>query len=103
MEIEITIRNFHTDSETDFKRLSSFYHGFNIKVDGFFVGRLKDGSYYWCLRLDRGDLKISVFSIDFALVRNITEDIAKVADFFYSKYNAELPFPRYEPHEENYN
>lgn len=99
MEIEITLRKFFTDSEDDFNRLSSFYHG-SIKVDSFFVGRLKDDSFYWCLRLDRGDLKITVFSLDFALVRDITEDISKIADFFYSRYQIELPFPRHEPHEE---
>lgn len=99
MEIEINLHKFMTDSQSDMKKLANYFNGFNIQPRLFFIARRNDGSYYWSLKISRGDCTFNIFSIDFALVRNISSDIYQICDFFYREYQIELPFPRYEPSE----
>lgn len=102
MEKELIIKKFNPDLVVDLEYLATLINGYNFKADSFYVATLNDGRFYWTLKFKKADLIVTIYSMEFALARDILKDISTLADFFYSRYIVELPFPRFfEPTENN--
>ena len=102
MENELIIKKFNPDSEVDLEHLANLINGYSFKADSFYVATLNNDRFYWTLKFKKADLIVTVYSMEFALSRDILKDISTLADFFYSRYIVELPFPRFfEPTENN--
>lgn len=103
MEKELIIKNFTPYFERDLEYLANLINGYNFKADSFYVAILDDGRFYWTLKFKKADLIVTIFSMEFALARDILKDISTLADFFYSRYTIELQFPRFFDPAENKN
>lgn len=92
MKMKISFIDYTPDVEANHDQLSEYIDDSFI-VKFFYVARHEDGTFYYVLTFFCNRKEISVFSCSFALVRDLAEDISKFADFFYSKFQIELPFP----------
>ena len=101
MEKELIFKKFHPDFEGDLNQFAYFISGSEFSVSSFYVATLNDGRYYWTLKICKGDFTVTIFSNEFALVRELLTDLRALADFFYSRYIIELPFPRFFESTEN--
>lgn len=95
MTKELIISKFHPEFEGDLKQLANVVSGSEFKPTSFYVSTVNDGRYYWTLKFCKSDLTVTIYSNEFALVRELLTDLRALADFFYSRYIIELPFPRF--------
>ena len=93
MEKELIFKKLHPDIEGDLKQLAYTINELEVKVSAFYVATLDNGRYYWTLKFCQGDLTVTIYSNEFALVKELLTDLRALADFFYSRYIIELPFP----------